>query len=84
MKHESSWRLVASFRATNRRLTRPSVATEFTETELTAAMHRLIKMGAIRSVEEGPPTRRRSFLEIAELPGLDGDSSNVVNLRPAE
>jgi ABC-type multidrug transport system ATPase subunit len=39
-----------------------SVATEFTETELTAAMHRLIRTGAIRSVEEGPPTRRRSFL----------------------
>jgi hypothetical protein len=61
-----------------------SVATGFTETELTAAMHRLIKTGAIRSVEEGPPTRRRSFLEIAELPGVDGASSNVVNLRAAE
>jgi hypothetical protein len=48
-----------------------SVATEFTETELAVAMRRLIKNGAIRSVEEGPPTRRRSFLEIAELPGLD-------------
>ena len=62
-----------------------SVATEFTETELTAAMRRLIKTGAIRNVEEGPPTRRRSFLETAELPGLDGaSSSNVVNLRAAE
>ena len=62
-----------------------SVATEFTETELTAAMHRLIKNGEIRSVAEGPPTRRRSFLEIAELPVFDGGiSSNVVNLRPAE
>jgi len=61
-----------------------SVAIEFTETELTAAMHRLIKTGAIRIVKEGPPRRRRSFLEIAELPGLDGASSNVVNLRPVE
>jgi len=60
------------------------VAAEFTETELTAAMHRLIKTGAIRIVKEGPPRRRRSFLEIAELPGLDGASSNVVNLRPVE
>lgn len=43
----------------------------FSETELTNAMNRLIKAGRVASVEEGPPSRRRSFLKVVapDLPG---------------
>ncbi len=45
----------------------------FSEDELTAAMNRLIRANRIKSIEEGPPSRRRSFLTIVEgtLPGLE-------------
>ncbi len=43
----------------------------FSEIELTAAMNRLIQAGRITSVEEGPASRRRSFLKVIapDLPG---------------
>ncbi len=43
----------------------------FSEDELTGAMNRLIRSGRIESVEEGPPSRRRSFLKVVapDLPG---------------
>lgn len=44
----------------------------FSEDELTGAMNRLIKAGRVESVEEGPASRRRSFLKVVapDLPGL--------------
>jgi RecA-family ATPase len=46
-------------------------AAAFSETELKGAMHRLIKAGRVASVEEGPKSRRRSFLKVVapDLPG---------------
>lgn len=43
----------------------------FSETELTNAMNRLIKASRVESVEEGPASRRRSFLKVVapDLPG---------------
>jgi RecA-family ATPase len=47
------------------------ICTGFAEAELTAAMNRLIQAGRITSVEEGPPSRLRSFLKVVapDLPG---------------
>lgn len=44
----------------------------FSEHELTAAMNRLIRAKRVTSVEEGPPTRRRSRLVVVapDLPGV--------------
>ncbi len=44
----------------------------YSETELTAAMNRLLRLKRIISIEEGPPTRRRSSLTVVapDLPGL--------------
>lgn len=44
----------------------------FSEKELAAAMNRLIRSKRIASVEEGPPSRRRSFLAVVSppIPGL--------------
>ncbi|MGD9659392.1 MAG: AAA family ATPase [Methylocystis sp.] len=44
----------------------------FSEEELTGAMNRLIKAGRVESIEEGPPSRRRSFLQVVapDLPGV--------------
>jgi RecA-family ATPase len=49
-----------------------SCCATFTEEELTGAMNRLIKTGRIASVEEGPPSRRRSYLSVVapEFPGV--------------
>ena len=43
----------------------------FFEDELARAMNRLVKAGRIESVEEGPKSRRRSFLKVTapDLPG---------------
>lgn len=43
----------------------------FSEDELTGAMNRLIKAGRLESIEEGPASRRRSFLKVVapDLPG---------------
>lgn len=47
------------------------VGARFSESEFTAAMNRLIKAGRLESVEEGPASRRRSFLKVVapDLPG---------------
>jgi len=44
----------------------------FSEEELTGAMNRLIKAGRVESIEEGPASRRRSFLQVVapDLPGV--------------
>jgi RecA-family ATPase len=44
----------------------------FSEEELTGAMNRLIKTGRVNSLEEGPPSRRRSYLSVVapEFPGV--------------
>jgi RecA-family ATPase len=49
-----------------------TICASFSENELAAAMHRLIKMGQLKSIEEGPPSRRRSFLVVMApiLPGV--------------
>jgi len=46
-------------------------AAQFSEPELKGAMDRLIKAGRVASVEEGPKSRRRSFLKVvaSDLPG---------------
>jgi RecA-family ATPase len=57
-------------------------ASGFSENELTSAMHRLLKNARIRSVEDGPQSRRRTHLEITPELGLDEPpASNVVALR---
>jgi hypothetical protein len=45
----------------------------FSEDDLTAAKNRLIRANRIKSIDEGPPSRWRSFLTIVEgtLPGLE-------------
>lgn len=45
-------------------LEKATSATGFTHDELEAAMNRLFKKGRIESVEEGPPSRRRSFIRL--------------------
>jgi RecA-family ATPase len=49
-----------------------NAGTRFSEEELAFAMNRLIKEGRIESVEEGPPSRRRSYLKVIapHLPGV--------------
>jgi RecA-family ATPase len=61
-----------------------TIASEFTEAELAAAMYRLIKSERVRSVEEGPSSRRRSFIEITPTLGLDEPASNVVPFGSAD
>jgi len=48
-----------------------SGASSYSEDELAAAMNRLIRDGQIQSVEEGPPSRRRSYL-VSVAPDLPG------------
>jgi hypothetical protein len=47
-------------------------AATYSEDELEAAMNRLVRDGKILSREEGPPSRRRSFLIVTapDLPGV--------------
>jgi RecA-family ATPase len=48
------------------------VCAGFSEEELTFAMNRLIKSDRLRSIEEGPVSRRRSFLSVVapDIPGI--------------
>jgi RecA-family ATPase len=49
-----------------------AVCATFSEDELTFAMNRLIKTDRLRSVEEGPASRRRSYLQVVapDIPGI--------------
>lgn len=46
-------------------------SSSFTEQELRAAMHRLIRGGRLKSIKEGPPSRQRTYL-VAVAPPLPG------------
>jgi RecA-family ATPase len=52
-------------------LEKSTTGTGFTQDELESAMNRLFRRKRIQSVEEGPPSRRRSFIRVLE-PELDG------------
>jgi len=49
-----------------------TICGRFSEEDLMGAMNRLIKAGRVQSVEEGPVSRRRSFLQVVapDLPGV--------------
>ena len=59
-------------------------ASGFSESELMGAMHRLLKNARIKSVEDGPQSRRRTYLEITPALDLDQPASNVVPFQPAD
>jgi RecA-family ATPase len=54
-----------------------TVAGAYSEDELEAAMNRLIRDNRIQSVEEGPASRRRSYLVVSapDLPGVARDAA---------